>query len=250
MRFPIPVTALAVTLLAVACSSTSPSAAPKPSAGSTSPAPVDPNAGLLTGTQLKALLAPASWFPRGFTLDPQGSVDTGNYHQPVSPPGPLECSRLNDTGWVELGNGGAVSFAENDYIDQNTGQYAQQIDVYQGTTAEQVMANLRKAAARCQSFRDSQTSSTVTVKLMKGPRLGDDALTIGLQDPAWEGDDTHEAVRVGTAVVTVYFSAASGTSQAHATKLAAVLTANLKDFAMRRGIPAIGLVPPVPYPPW
>jgi hypothetical protein len=240
MRFPIPVTAFAVTLLAVACSSTSPPAAPKPSAGSTPPAPVSPNAGLLTGTQLKALLAPALWFPRGFTLDPQGSVDTGIYYQPVSPPGPLECSRLSGTAWVELGNGGAVSFAQNDYIDQNTGQYGQEIDVYQGTTAEQVMANLRKVAARCQSFRDSQTSSTVTVKLMKGPQLGDDALTIGLQDPAWEGDETDEAVRVGTAVVTVFFSAASGTSQAQATKLAADLTASLKDFHAPGGSPAGG----------
>jgi hypothetical protein len=240
MRLTIPVTAFAVTLLAVACSSTSTPAAPKPSAGSTSPAPVSPNAGLLTGTQLKALLAAASWFPRGFTLDPQGSVDTGDYYQPVSPPGPLECSRLSETSWVELGNGGAVSFAQNDYIDQNAGQYGQEIDVYQGTTAEQVMANLRKLATHCQSFPDSQTSSTVTVKLMKGPPLGDDALTIELQNPAWEGDETDEAVRVGTAVVTVFFSAATGTGQAQATKLAAVLTANLKDFHAPDGTPAGG----------
>ena len=229
MRFSIPVAAVVLTLLAAACSSTSPSAtAPPTTAGATSPAPVNPDAGLLTGTQLKPLLAPASWFPHGFTLDPQGSVDTGDYYQPVSPPGPLKCDRLDGTSWVELGNGGAVSFAQNDYLDTSSGQYAQEIDVYQGTTAQDVMAQLRKVVASCRSFRDSQTSSTVTVTMRNGPQLGDHALTIRLQDPRWRGDVTDQAVRVGTAVITVYFSAASGTSQAQATRLATVLTANLK----------------------
>ena len=233
MRFSIPVAAVVLTLLAAACSSTSPSAtAPsataKPSGGATSSAPVNPNAGLLTGTQLKPLLAPTSWFPQGFTLDSSNSVDTGNYYQPVSPPGPLKCDRLNGTSWVDLGNGGAVSFAQNDYLDTSIGQYAQEIDVYQGTTAQDVMAHLRKVVASCRSFHDSQTSSTVTVTMRNGPQLGDDALTITLMDPRWGGDVTLEAVRVGTAVITVYFSAAAGTSQAQATRLAAVVTANLK----------------------
>ena len=232
MRFSIPVAAVLLTA-AAACSSTSPpatapSATAKPSGGATSSAPVNPDAGLLTGTQLKPLLAPASWFPRGFTLDSSNSVDTGSYYQPVSPPGPLKCERLNGLSWVDLGNGGAVSFAQNDYLDTSIGQYAQEIDVYQGTTAQDVMARLRKVVASCRSFHDSQTSSTVTVTMGKGPQLGDDALTIRLQDPRWGGDVTLEAVRVGTAVITVYFSAASGTSQAQATRLAAVVTANLK----------------------
>lgn len=233
MRFSIPVAAVILTLLAAACSSTSPPAtAPpttaKPSAAASSPTPVNPNAGLLTGTQLKPLLAPASWFPRGFTLDPQGSVDTGDYYQAVSAPGPLKCDRLSGTSWVDLGHGGAVSFAQNSYLDPSIGQYAQEIDVYQGTTAQDVMAQLRKVVAGCRSFHDSQTSSTVTVAMRKGPQLGDDALTIRLQDPRWGGDVTLEAVRVGTAVITVLFSAASGTGQAQATRLAAVVTANLK----------------------
>lgn len=180
------------------------------------------------GAQLKALLAPASWFPRGFKIDQQGSVDTGNYYQPATPPGALECSRLDGTSWVQLGNGGAVSFAQNDYLDQNAGQYAQEIDVYQGSTAQDVMAKLRHAAASCRGFHDAQTSSTVTVTLEAGPRLGDDALTIRLQDPRWLGGTTLEAVRVGHAVATVYFSAVGGTGQAQATTLAAVLTANLQ----------------------
>ena len=59
-------------------------------------------------------------------------------------------------------------------------------------------------------------------------QLGDDALTIRLRNPRWLGGMTLEAVRVGHAVATVYFSAASGTVEAQATKLAAVLTANLQ----------------------
>jgi hypothetical protein len=230
MRIALLITAVGVALVGTACSPTSPPAAPKPSVGTTSQAPVNPDAGLLTGTQLKVRLAPASWFPRGFVLQPQISLDTGSYYQPPSPHVPLRCSRLDQTGWVSLGNGGAVSFAQNAYIDPNlTEEYAQEIDVYQGTAARQVMANLRKAAAkRCQHFYESRTSSTVTVKLRKGPQLGDDALTIRLQDPRWLGETTLEAVRLGTAVVTVYYSSASGTGQTQATKLAGMISANLE----------------------
>ena len=228
MRFPSPLAAVALALLAAACSSTSSPATPSPSVKVTSSAPANPDAGLPTGTQLKALLVPASWFRPGFTLDPQGSVDTGGYYQPVTPPGPLKCKRLGGTSWVALGDGGAVSFAQNDYLNQNAGQYAQEIDVFQGTTAQQVMAKLRQMVANCPHFHDAQTSSTVTVTLRKGPQLGDDTLMIRLHDPRWAGDTTLEAVRVGHAVITVYFSGVSGTGQAQATKLAAAVTANVQ----------------------
>jgi hypothetical protein len=87
-----------------------------------------------------------------------------------------------------------VSFAQNDYLDQNAGQYAQEIDVYQGSAAQDVMAKLRQVAASCRSFHEAQTSSTVTVTLETGPRLGDDALTVRLKDPRWLGGSTLEAV--------------------------------------------------------
>jgi hypothetical protein len=237
MRRPLRVAALALAAFLAACSSPASPTASK-SGGTVSPTAVsptavsattaNPNAGLMTGTQLKAVLAPAAWFPLGFTLDSTGSVDTGSSYQPTTPPGALPCSRLSGTSWVLLGNGGAVSFAQNDYLDQNAGQYAQEIDVYQGTTAEAVMARLRTVAVRCKSFHDAQTSSTVTANLISGPRIGDDALTIRLTDPRWGGDETLEAVRVGSAVITVYFSASSGTGQYGATHLAREVTARLK----------------------
>src|SRR5215469_1144413 len=151
MRFSLPITVAALALLVAACSSTSPSTTSPPSATKTSSAPADPNAGLPTGTQLKALLAPAAWFPRGFKIDPQSSVNTGSDYQPTAPPGVRKCSRLHATGWVQLGNGGAVSFAQNVYFNQNAGQYGQEIDVYQGSTAQDVMAELHHVAARCRS---------------------------------------------------------------------------------------------------
>ena len=51
---------------------------------------------------------------------------------------------------------------------------------------------------------------------------------MGSAQRRWLGGMTLEAVRVGHTVATVYFSAASGTGEAQATKLAALLTANLQ----------------------
>jgi hypothetical protein len=225
--------AAALPLLAAACSS-APAASPPASASSAaSSAPANPNAGLLTGTQLKAALQPASTFPDGFTVDATGSVNTGATFQAASPStGVTACTRLDGTDWVDLAGPGSVSFAENDYIDRSTSeQFAQEIDAYQGTTAQAVMAGLRKVALRCPSFTDTQTSSTVTVKLVQGPALGDDALTLILSSPRWMGDIALEAVRVGTSVVTVLHSAASGTGVAMATALAGAITGQVKTMS-------------------
>ena len=45
--------------------------------------------------------------------------------------------------------------------------------------------------------------------------------------PTLRGDETHEAVRVSSAVITVYFSASSGTGQSEATKLARKVTGEI-----------------------
>lgn len=210
-----------------ACTSTSSPGSSQQAGGSTSPPAGNPNARLLTGLQLKTRLAPASWFPSGFTADPTGSANSGNSYEQLSPP-PGGCTRMLATGWVDLAGVGAVSFAQNDYIDRNTSQeYAQMIDVYRAAGASRVMTGLRKLADRCQRFRDQQTGSTVTVSLKKGPQLGDDALTFTLSSPRWLGDTILEAVRVGTAVITVLHTASSTTGKAETTKLAAAITANL-----------------------
>jgi hypothetical protein len=223
--------AAALPLLVAACSSASPTGTSAPTKPAASSVAADPNAGLLTGTQLKPLLAAASWFPSGFTADPSGSVDTGSaYQQPSSAPGKPDCTKLDTTGWTQLSGVGPVSFAENDYIDRNASeQYAQEIDVYRGTGAQDDMAGLRKLASTCPSFQDSQTSSTVTVKLTAGPALGNDALTVTLDSPRWLGATTLEAVRIGTTVVNVLYSASRGTGATQAVNLETAITTNLKN---------------------
>jgi hypothetical protein len=224
MRLIIPIaTAAAVAVLATACS-------PQPASKSpgSSPTSASPDAGLLTGAQLKNMLAPASWFPSGYDIDPTGSVNTGSTYEPPTPPGSLPCTRLNSTGWEALSGVGSVSFAQNDYVDQDTSEeYAQEIDVFQGSGAQQAMAGLRKLATTCPTFSDSQTSSTVTVSLQSGPSLGDDALTLMLSDPSWEGGTALEAVRVGSAVVTILCSVNTGNGASQATSLSTLLATNV-----------------------
>lgn len=185
---------------------------------------------LLNGAQLKAALAPASFFPAGYTLDPTGSVNTGPDQQAASPPPSRrpDCAKLEGTSWVVLAAPGSVAFAENDYLDKAKQEYAQEIDSYPGTGAEQVMASLRKVAAACATYHEANTSARTTVKLRGGPPLGDDALTLVLANPSFEGGITLEAVRVGTAVITVQMSALSGTGQSQATSLATRITRDLR----------------------
>ena len=227
--------AVAVPLLVTACASAPPAAPAKHTGPTANPAAAaDPDAGLLTGTELKSMLVPGSWFPAGFTADPNGSVNTGSSYQQPSPAaaGAPACARLDGTAWVVLGGVGSVSFAQDDYIDQSTSeQYAQEIDVFPGTGARQVMTGLRALSRTCPSFEDQQTSSTVSVKLRQGPRLGDDALTFLLDSPRWQGGTALEAVRIGTAVITVLYSADSGTGRAQATRLASAIAAKLAPRA-------------------
>lgn len=214
-----------IPLLAAACS-LSPPATGKPHPGP-SPASANPDAGLLTGTQLTGILAPASWFPGGYAVDPSGSRNTGSEYVLPTAPGSLPCSRLDGTAWIDLARVGPVSFAQADYLDASTSEeYAQEIDVFPGDGGQQAMTALRKLASTCPSFRDSQTSSTVTVQLRTGPSLGDDALTFLLSSPGWQGGTALEAVRVRSAVITVLYSGSSGTGVTQATSLASLLTAN------------------------
>lgn len=223
MRTFLPVAAAALPLLAAACS-----AAPSPAAPSAAAPAASPTASPLNGVQLKHLLAPASWFPPGFKADPGGSVHTGASDFAAPPPAHLPCRRLGATGWIDMSGVTAVSFAQDDYIDASAGQYAQEIDVYHATSAQDAMAGLRALRSTCRSYRDPQTGGTVTVTFRKGPQLGDDALAISLTNPRWAGGTTLEAVRVGTAVITVYYSSATGSGKAQATKLAAQLVGNVQ----------------------
>ncbi|MFC9326107.1 hypothetical protein [Kitasatospora sp. NPDC057015] len=212
-----------------AAPSTTPSATP-----AAAPAAADPNAGLLTGTQLKAVLAPASAFAAGFALDTTSARDTGDTYQlPAVTEVPTpDCVRLGGTSWTEITGIAGVSFAENAYIDKNaSAESAQEIDVYRDTTAKTVIGALGKLSLACPSYTDAQTSSKVTVAEKPLPGVGDEAYVITETSPAWKGGTTLVAARVGTAVVTVLASSGTGAATDTATKLAGQIAAGLKGKA-------------------
>ena len=205
------------------------------SAGSSShaatTAAADPDAGLPTGMQLKADLL-STGLPSGYTLDSSGSVDTGSDYQAPSdsqPTGGTGCSNLGATGWVDLAGHGSVSFAENDYVDKDTSEeFAQEIDAFQGTTAQDVMTALAGITAKCATYKDSSTSSTVKVSVATSTSPEDGSVVITLSDSAWEGTTTLEAVRIGHSVVTVLCSTNSGSAamaKSTATQIAARVAA-------------------------
>jgi hypothetical protein len=174
----------------------------------------DPDAGLPTGTQLKADLL-STGIPSGYALDTSGSVDSGSDYQApsASSTGGASCSSLDGTSWVNIAGHGSVSFAENDYVDKvSSEEFAQEIDAFQGTTAQDVMTALSNIVAKCPTFQDSQTNSTVKVSVATSASPDDGTVVITLSDSQWAGATTLEAVRVGHSVVTVLSSANSGSA--------------------------------------
>lgn len=203
--------------------------------GSASSSPTkDPNAGLLTGAQMKKALAPASFFPAGFAVDPSGARDSGDtYTAPsTAPAAKPDCAKLGGTAWIAVTGISGVSFAQNDYVSKNTSEdIAQEIDAYRGTTASDVVKAVQKTAAACDGFADSQTHSKVKVAGAATPGLGDEAYTVTLTDTAWQNGTTLIAARVGTNVVSVMSTDGHDNGAATAKKLTQRIVASLKKTA-------------------
>ncbi|MFF7369495.1 hypothetical protein [Streptomyces tricolor] len=230
----------AATLLAVAalplalsaCSSGS-SDSSSDSGASAKPAKAkNPNAGLLTGTQLKKALAPASAFPAGLTLQSDGASDSGDkFLTPSSrKTAKPDCTRLLGTSWIQVtGFEGGVSFAQNDYANQDeTEAVAQEIDAFQGSTAKTVMKELRSVATECATFTDTDTHAKVKVTGRSTAGLGDEAFTITLTSGTWETGTTLIAARSGNDVVTVLSTAGSDNGAAAAKKVTTRVLGSLK----------------------
>jgi hypothetical protein len=183
----------------------------------------DPDAGLLTGTQLKKALAPASFFATGFAVDPSGARDSGStYVEPSSAPASSkpDCTKLNGTSWIAVTGLSGVSFAQNDYVDKNTSEdIAQEVDTFRGATAATVLKNLEQVASACAAFTDDQTHSKVKVTGQTASGLGDAAYTVTLTDSTWTNGTTLIAARVGTNVVTVMSTDGHDNGAATAKKL-------------------------------
>ncbi|MEU8028996.1 hypothetical protein [Streptomyces sp. NPDC049099] len=190
------------------------------------------NAGLVTGARLKKALAPASAFPSALTLEAAGAADSGGaFLSPSSrKTGKPDCTRLEATSWIQLsGFKGGVSFAQNDYANQDkTEEVAQEIDQFQGTTATEVMKGLRDVAARCATFTDTDTHAKVKLTGTSTAGLGDEAYTMTLKSGAWENGTTLIAARSGRSVVTVLSTAGSDNGAASAKKVTTAILAALK----------------------
>ncbi|MFG2603829.1 hypothetical protein ACGFT2_09805 [Streptomyces sp. NPDC048514] len=235
MRLPSRVaTALAVAALPLALSACSPASSSGTGAGaSAEPAKAkDLNAGLLNGTQLKQVLAPASAFPAGFTREADGASDTGDEFLPPSGRSTAkpDCTRLEGTSWIQVtGFKGGVSFAQDDYVNQDsTEELAQEIDAFQGTTAKTVMKALRSVATGCATFTDTDTHAKVKVTGRTTAGLGDEAYTMTLTSGTWENGTTLVAARSGGTVVTVLSTAGSDDGAASAAKLTTRILGSLK----------------------
>ncbi|MET8859279.1 hypothetical protein [Streptomyces sp. NPDC004579] len=191
----------------------------------------EPNAGLLTGAQLKKALAPASFFAAGFAVDPSGARDSGTtYTAPSSSPAAKpDCTLLGGTSWIAITGDAGVSFAQNDYVSKDTSEdIAQEIDTFRGTTAAKVMANLKKAVTACATYTDADTHTKVKVTGADTTGLGDAAYTITLTNSAWQNGSTLIAAQSGTDVVTVLSTDGHDNGAATAKKLTARIVTSLK----------------------
>ncbi|MEU2423884.1 hypothetical protein ABZ619_23130 [Streptomyces sp. NPDC007851] len=221
----------ALPLALSACSSGSSAGSDSGTGTSAEPAKAqDPNAGLLTGTQLKKALAPASAFPSGLTPESDGSADSGG--QFLSPAarktGKPDCTRLETTSWIQVsGYKGGVSFAQNGYANK-TEEVDQEIDAFQGTTATEVMKALRSVAAACATYTDTDAHAKVKLTGSATPGLADEAYTMTLTSGYWENGTTLIAARSGNSVVTVLSTAGSDNGAATAKKVTATALSALK----------------------
>ncbi|MFR9799169.1 hypothetical protein ACL02U_25230 [Streptomyces sp. MS06] len=189
----------------------------------------DPNAGLLTGEQLKAALVPASSFPTGYTPLKDGSADTGKdfQAQEVKAMGSPDCTRLGATAWIATTAISGVSFAQNGY-GTKTEEMDQEIDEFRGTAAQQVMERIRSLATTCATYLVPDDHTKVTVKGHTLTGIGDEAFSMTLTNRAFSGD-TLVAVREGTAVITVLSSRGPDDGVSSAKKLAKEAAASLKN---------------------
>ena len=226
--------AAALPLAAAACTTGSPPAPDKAAgARSAAPSPANPDAGLLTGTQLKGLLEPRSYFPRGYARDPAGTRDTGSgYQEPtatsVAKP---KCGLLGATSWTSITGISGASFAENVYVNRvSSSEIAQEIDVYPGTASRAVMHKLGAVATACPWYTDAQTGRRATVGEQASPRFAEGGYVITVTDPAWRSGTTLVAARAGTAVVTVLSTDGADNGHASAMRLASQLVAVLQGI--------------------
>ncbi|GII53427.1 hypothetical protein Pth03_18160 [Planotetraspora thailandica] len=182
----------------------------KPAAGA--PSSTAPAVKVLNGTQLNHLLLPAKAMPKGFTIDPSGTQNSGSDLTPrTDEPVPASklCGTFLETAWIRVAGIGQAAFAQNQYVGPDgNGQIAQEIDSFHGEDAEKAMAQVKKALANCASFTSTSDGATARVKMVssKLPGVGDEAVKVIQSSPDWQGGETLVAARTGNVVVTAFYN--------------------------------------------
>ncbi|MFF9376886.1 hypothetical protein ACF1BB_20385 [Streptomyces griseoluteus] len=226
------VIAVAALPLALAACSPGSSGSSDSTASAKQPQAKNPNAGLVTGTQLKKALAPASVFPSNLSAVSDGFSDSGDeFASPASrDTAKPDCTKFENTTWLDVsGFKGGVSFAQGEYANTDeTEEMVEEIDVFQGTTADTVMREIRAAAGSCATFTDLNDHSKVKLSGSTTSGLGDDAYTMTMTSGHWDNGTTLVAARVGNAVATVTSTAGTDNGAANAAKLAGHLVDSLK----------------------
>jgi hypothetical protein len=238
MRLSLPAAAVIAVVLPMAllgCAGAGPSAPNPGAATTTGPAPTSAgaSANLPTGTQLKAVLAPKSFFPAGFAQDASTTADSrdGYQTQTTAAQAKPDCTLLSGTGWFTITGLDGVSFAQTAYVDKATSaEQDEEVFAYAGTGAATQLAEVGKLARECPSYTDAQTHSKVKVTEHATTGLGDGGYTITLTDADWQSGSTLTAVRVGNEDAFVYSTSGPNNGATDAARLSAYLVGKLKSL--------------------
>jgi hypothetical protein len=99
-----------------------------------------------------------------------------------------------------------------------------------GTTAETVMANLKKLFKVCSSYKitvPGAPKGTVNLVAKAGTKVGDESVKAVLTSKVYQGGTTLVAIRVGKSVVSVLYSSSSSDLGAKGQKLAETMAKRL-----------------------
>jgi hypothetical protein len=198
-----------VTSLIAGCSAASSSSAASspPSAPVTTPSATS-SATALSGTRLAAVLLPASSMPNGYKVDPSTTRNTGSQlpsdtAMPV--PASQICQVFTKTAYIRAAGISTGDFAQSDYVSADqSGEIAEEIDIFTGTDAQKAMTTLWQEFGKCSSFSYQSNGTTVSSTLTRSrlPGEGDEAIKAVIVSPVFEGGQTIVAIRVGSQIIT------------------------------------------------
>ncbi|MFF3920604.1 hypothetical protein ACFYZB_45905 [Streptomyces sp. NPDC001852] len=191
----------------------------------------DPDHGVWTGEDLKALLLPVGALPKGYKPDRDYTADSGtHFGATVKKPISNNCTLLETNTWVDAAGIGIASYAQADFQKPSKEEYSEDIDSFRGTDAWTAMTRLRKYVASCATFKDSSGPAVATFKVATKavPDLGDESFETVLSAAVYEGGQTIVVSRVGHDIVFSENSVYSSDRGALALGLARRLVANVR----------------------